>query len=164
MDTAAVIEQISAAFGATSLPAAALLVKDHCDECIDTYRLFWDVPHSFMTWQSAAARKGACMEAALLTPDAWRYYLPAMMIWCVRDTDNVDALVNNLVYQMTPRASRGREFFEERAPGFSVEQRRAIITFLEWYQQKEEAEWASIERDPSRAVSAAIEHWRARQG
>jgi hypothetical protein len=161
MENAAVIDEIRAAFRTTVLPASELLTKNHCSECIDTFRLFWDTPGSFMTWESAAAREGACMESALLTPTAWRYYLPAMLIWCVRDTAKVDALVDNLVYELTPKVGVDgkKTSFDERAPGFSTEQRRAITAFLEWCQQQEEAEWASIGGDPPREADAAIAYW-----
>jgi hypothetical protein len=162
MENAAVIDEVVAAFRTTVLPASALLIKNHCNECIDTFRLFWNTPGSFMTWESAAAREGTRVESALLTPAAWRYYLPAMLIWCVRDTDKVDALVENLVYELTPKVGvDGRKtWFEERAPGFSAEQRRAVTTFLEWCQRREIAEWASIGGDPPREAGAAIEYWR----
>ena len=87
-----------------------------------------------------------------------------MLVWCVRDTDKVDVLIDNLVHELTPRVGRGSDWFEPRSRGFSAEQRGAIVLFLEWYQKREQAEWASIATDPTGGVSGALEYWRRAAG
>jgi hypothetical protein len=160
MEAPQLIDEVSIAFRGTALPPATALLNEHCNECIETSRVFWDTPNSFIAWESAAERRGAYVEAALLTPEAWRYYLPALLIWCVRDTGQVDALLNNLAHELTPRADSGRDWFEPRSIGFSPEQRCAIVTFLEWYREHEQAEWASIGAEHPNEVAAAIDFWR----
>lgn len=156
-----VVQEIETAFSETSLPPEAMLMNNHCWECIETSRLFWNAPRSFATWQEAVRRAGARVEAALLTPQAWRYYLPALMIWCVRDTEEVDVLVDNLVNELTPPAGAGNEWFAPRARGFTTEQRRAICSFLAWYQAREESQWGALGSEPPSEVSSALDHWRA---
>jgi hypothetical protein len=159
MDGQDVIRTVEAAFERGDLPPAADLTNDHCNECIETYRQFWSEPHTFVTWQEAARRQGSCVEAALLAVGAWRYYLPTLIVWCVRDTDKVDALVDNLVHELTPPAPSDREWFGPRSVGFSADQRKAITHFLEWYQAKEKAEWASIGRESPDDAADAIRYW-----
>ena len=98
-------------------------------------------------------------ETALLTAAAWRYYLPALMTWCIRAPDAVDVLQDNLVYQLEPPAeSRGvPEWFEERATGFSDAQRTAILAYLHWYREREEARWAGAA--PPRHAYNALTYW-----
>jgi hypothetical protein len=154
-----VIRAIGDAFSGRALPAAAALVNDHCEECIETYRGFWSHPHTFVTWQEAARRPGSRIEAALLSVEAWQYYLPALMIWCVRDTDQVDALVDSLVHELTPPAPSNTEWFGPRSVGFTSDQRNAIAQFLEWYRERENAEWASLGREPPDDAADAIRYW-----
>jgi hypothetical protein len=159
MDPKLVMDAVAAAFRSTVMPPVTALVNNHCKECIGTFQAFWDEQKSFMSWQAAAERRGACIEAALLTPEAWRYYLPALIVWCVRDTRQVDVLVDNLVHELTPRPGADNAWFEPRAIGFSAEQRRAILSFLEWYQQREQAGWASIGAEPPGQARSAIKYW-----
>lgn len=159
MEARRVVRAIEKAFERSHLPPAGDLIKDHCDECIETYREFWSELHSFVSWREAAGRPGHCLEAALLTADAWRYYLPALIVWCVRDTTKVGALVENLVHQLTPPAPSDGEWFGARSVGFTAEQRSAIATFLEWYRAKEEAEWASIGGESPDDAADAIRYW-----
>jgi hypothetical protein len=160
MEDPALIRAVEEAFEEQRLPPAATMTNDHCDECIDTYRGFWNGPQSFMTWQEAARQPGSCVEASLLTADAWRYYLPTLIIWCVRDSERVDALVDNLVHELTPPAS-DTEWFRPRADGFSAEQREAIARFLRWYQARERLEWESICAAPPDHAGDAIRYWSA---
>jgi hypothetical protein len=98
-------------------------------------------------------------ETALLTAAAWRYYVPALMIWCIRAPETVDVIQDNLVYQLEPPAE-GRgvpEWFEERAIGFSEAQRAAIVAYLDWYREHEEAQWAEVA--PPRHVYNALTYW-----
>jgi hypothetical protein len=159
MESDDVIRAVTAAFERADLPSAADLTNDHCDECIETYREFWSEPRTFMIWQEAARRQGSYFEAALLSVEAWRYYLPTLIVWCVRDTDNVDALVENLVHELTPPPPSDSEWFGPRSVGFSADQRKAIAHFLDWYRDKEKAEWASIGREPPDDAAGATRYW-----
>ena len=157
--SADVVREIESAFSETSLPAAEALMNDHCEECVDTSRLFWNTSRSFVTWQEAALRPGSRVESALLTVEAWRYYLPALMIWCIRDPKRVDVLPGNLVHGLTPPAKAHLAWFAPRAAGFTAQQRRAVVSFLRWYQAREQAQWASIGAEPPDAAAAGVRYW-----
>jgi hypothetical protein len=134
-----VVRAVETAFEGGELPPAAELSNDHCSECIETYRRFWRQRRTFMTWQEAAQLRGSPIETALLSAEAWRYYLPALIVWCVRDTKRVDVLVDNLVHQLTPSGPSNWAWFGPRSVGFNADQRSAIVDFLRWYQEKRES-------------------------
>jgi hypothetical protein len=139
VDSGQLIGEIKDAFRGTEPPSAAALMNNHCEECAETSWAF-----SQKGWEDLASDVGSYQETALLTPDAWRYYLPTIMIWCLRDTDVVDALVDNTANQLTPPSVPYTEWFERRRHGFTDSQRRVIASFLEWcYEQ-----WSA--HDPSR--------------
>ena len=85
--------------------------------------------------------------------------MPALMIWCIRAPDSVDVIQDNLVYQLEPPDDqRGvPEWFDERAWGFSPEQRSAIVAYLNWYQTRDEARWDGTEAP--RHVYSALAYW-----
>jgi hypothetical protein len=100
-------------------------------------------------------------ETSILSPAAWRYSLPALMIWCIRAPETVDVIQDNLVYQLEPPDdSRGvPEWCNDRARGFSREQRSAIVADLDWYRERDEARCDGTE--PPRHVYNALTYWAA---
>ena len=146
---------IEAAFSGVPRPAPEALLNQHCCECAET-----SAAYAGKTWQDISLDDLlAGRETALLSPAAWRYYLPAMMIWCIRAPEVVDVIQDNLVFQLEPPAE-GRgvpEWFAERATGFSEEQRVAITAFLHCYREIEEARWEGTE--PPRHVYNALRYW-----
>jgi hypothetical protein len=159
MEGQEVVRAVELAFEGGDVPPAAELVNDHCAECVETYRRFWSSPRGFVRWQEAAQRRGSPVETALLSPEAWRYYLPALIVWCVRDTKKVDVLVDNLVHQLTPGGPSNWGWFGPRSVGFTADQQRAIVHFLRWHQEKERAGWASLGGESPDRAAAAIRYW-----
>ena len=154
-----IVQLIAAAFAASERPAPAALRNDHCCECSATSDAYGGRPWTEITLQDV--QRGG--ETALLSAAAWRYYLPAVMIWCITAPDAVDVIQDNIVYQLEPPAD-GRgvpEWFSQRAPGFSDAQRAAIVAYLEWYREREEAQWPA--GTAPRHVYNALEYWKARQ-
>jgi hypothetical protein len=99
-------------------------------------------------------------EPALLTATAWRYYLPAMITWCVREPDALDVLPDYLVWQLEPpEPEKSDEWFKERASGFTPAQRGVIVEYLEWYREREEAEYSGFQMEPPPHVYRALEYW-----
>ncbi len=157
-DVQQVIDQLTAAFSDVAQPAADALMNHHCCECLETSSAFGGKPWADISLDNLLAGR----ETALLTAEAWRYYLPAMIIWCIRAPDTVDVIQDNLVYQLEPPHTEGgsvREWFEERAVGFNQEQRNAIVAYLEWYRSREEADWAALGGKPPDHVYSALEFW-----
>jgi hypothetical protein len=86
MEGRTVLERVEAAFTGVAKPPHEALMNHHCCECLETSKAFrgaawWDVNLE----QLLAGR-----ETALLTVEAWRYYLPAVIAWSARDPRAVD--------------------------------------------------------------------------
>ena len=136
-------------------PDPEALFNDHCCECVEVSAAYGGKRWKDISLDDILVGR----ETALLTAAAWRYYLPALMIWCIRAPDAVDVIQDNLVYQLEPPAE-GRgvpEWFEERATGFSEAQRAAILAYLHWSREREEAQWAGAE--PPRHAYNALTYW-----
>ncbi len=154
-----IVDEVSAAFADVTQPAADLLMNHHCCECLETSSAFAGKPWTEISLDDLLAGR----ETALLTVAAWRYYLPAMITWSVRAPDTVDVIQDNLVYQLEPPHPEGgsvREWFEPRSRGFTEEQRRAIVAYLEWYRDRIDAHWARAGGESPRHVHRALEFWR----
>ena len=151
----AIVRQIQEAFAATELPPPETMINNHCCECADVSAAFAGKRWPEVTLDDVMRGR----EIALLTPAAWRYYLPAFLTWTIRAPETVDVLQDNLVYQLEPpRDGQGvPEWFNERAVDFSAEQRRAIVGFLEWYRDRDEPNWPTGEAPGH--VYNALTHW-----
>ena len=49
--------------------------------------------------------------------------------------------------------------FKERASGFTPAQRGVIVEYLEWYREREEAEYSGFQMEPPPHVYRALEYW-----
>jgi len=158
-DPQAILAEVAAAFPSAPVPARDALLNHHCCECIEVSEAFGCKPWPAITLDDL--RAGA--ETALLTPAAWRYYLPAVITWCVRAPDAVDVIQDNLVYQLEPPEPTDQEslheWFRQRAVGFSEEQRQVIRSYLEWYGERQEADCLALALEPPMSVYRALEHW-----
>jgi len=100
----------------------------------------------------------------LLTPRAFRYYLPAYMIGCVDSFYDVDVVLDSVLFNLTPpEPRRGWEwnFFRERAEQFNEQERDAITSFLELMDRYQRADWANEENESLRdRVKPALDFWR----
>ena len=156
-DIAATIREITEAFADTPYPGREALFNDHCCECAEVSESYAGKTWKEITLEDVLGGR----ETALLNAAAWRYYLPALMIWCIRAPDTVDVIHDNLVFQLEPPdAQRGvAAWFDERAHGFSRAQRSAISAYLEWSLDYCEEQWPGGE--PSRHARNALAYWRA---
>jgi len=149
-----VIDQVHAAFKNVPLPSKDALWNNHCCECSETSEAFGARPWSEISLEELLSGR----ETALLSEAAWRYYLPSMIIWCIRAPDVVDVIQDNLVYQLAPPETQKEwawKWFMPRASGFNREQCQAIVAFLNWYQERQEENWAGIGATlPDHAVRA----------
>jgi hypothetical protein len=162
MDAREVVELVTAAFRETTVPPADLLLNQHCCECLETSEAFAGKPWTDISLEQLLVGR----ETALLTPEAWRYYLPAVILWCVRAPDVVDVIQDNLVYQLTPPTEDGGVpgWFEPRARGFDAAQRHAIVAYLEWSRERLEASWTRFGGTPPDDIYRALEFWRKPDG
>jgi hypothetical protein len=154
-DAEAIVQLIHRAFADVPQPATEALINRHCCEYLETSEAYGGKRWTDVALDDVMAGR----ETALLTAAAWRYYLPAVMTWCIRAPKAVDVIMDNLVNQLQPPVD-GRgvpEWFNERAIGFSDDQRSAIVAYLDWYRKLEELEWAGAE--PPRDVYDALAFW-----
>jgi hypothetical protein len=74
----------------------------------------------------------------------------------------LDIRCDYLVYELEPPVPpKADEWFAERISGFSEEQRRVIVAYLEWYREREEAEYALLEMPTPVHVHRALAYWNA---
>jgi hypothetical protein len=157
-DPEALVRQVSAAFPVEPRPPQEALFNNHCDECIEVSNAFGGRPWPEISLSDLLAGG----ETALLTPAAWRYYVPVMITWCVREPEAVGVIGDNLVYQLEPpEPGMQDEWFEERRDGFSEGQRQTFVAYLDWYRERQEAEYVALEMEPPRHVYRALTHWTA---
>jgi hypothetical protein len=96
IDGEQIVAQVVAAFPSEPLPPKEALLNPHCCECVEVSEAFGYKPWPTVTLEDL--RAGG--ETALLTAIAWRYYLPAVITWCIRAPEVVDVIQDNLVYQL----------------------------------------------------------------
>jgi hypothetical protein len=98
----------------------------------------------------------------LLTPSAFRHYLPAYIMATI-DAPDSEALRDFVVFNLAPpRRPTGRnaDFFQARAGQFSTAEREAIRSFLELMDERRSAEWRSQGAEPPESpIRAAIDYW-----
>jgi hypothetical protein len=99
----------------------------------------------------------------LLTPAAFRYYLPSFMIGYIDSYYELDAARDAVLFNLTPPKGRsGAEwnFFWERAQLFNEQEIEAIRAFLTLVERYERADWASEGIEPPEdRVGPAIAFW-----
>lgn len=159
MDAETLLARLAAAFPSEPVPDRDALFNGHCCECVEVSEAFGYKPWPAITLDELRAGR----ETALLTATAWRYYLPAVIAWCIREPNVVDVIEDNLVYQLEPPEPSDdpplHEWFWQRAVGFSEGQRLVILDYLNWYRQRLEADWRPFKAKPPQHVYRALAHW-----
>lgn len=78
----------------------------------------------------------------LLTPEAFRFYAPALMIAALLHHDQIGTVTDNLIFCLTPQAQEQinnyfagefNDYFSRRAAAFSPVEKTAILTFLDTF-------------------------------
>ena len=118
------------------------------------------------TWQNVdlaflqkyAERADVSATLTFMSPEAFRYYLPAFLLVVAEHFGEVDVLVQTVISSITPRRDQSDrtlvEFVRKRLEGFTLEQRQAIRLFLEYMKREHGQEYLFGELD------AALEHWK----
>lgn len=118
-------------------------------------------------WASISPRTVLQYKDALplLTPAAFRYYLPAYLIACLEAPEEIDVAWDNVIFNLTPpkQQERLQREFRARTEEFTVHQVEALVAFLEFVNEREQAEsgqpgMAALED----RVRPALEYWKAR--
>jgi hypothetical protein len=160
----AVRRRIVAAFAAARYPGDDNIGYDktgehlECKQVADYFRgtRWQDVDLAFLRKYGERADASACLT--FMSPEAFRYYLPAFLLVVAESFDEADLLVQTVVSSITPRRDQSNralvEFVRKRLEGFTSEQREAIRLFLEYMKREHAQEYLFGELD------TALEHWK----
>lgn len=69
----------------------------------------------------------ACL--IMMTPEAFRYYLPAYMLICIQDYEEADVSYETLFYKLT-KGMYGENFFEDRLECLADNAKKVISEFI----------------------------------
>jgi hypothetical protein len=89
----------------------------------------------------------------LLTPAAFRFFLPAYLLACLEAEQDLDTAPLNVVLSLTPPAGVTAAF-ADRAAAFTAAEASAICAYLETA--------PNLEGLPDASVARALHYWRAR--
>ena len=149
---------IDAAFGAAAYPGDNRLVYDTSGrhlECNDVAAFYRG-----RRWQQVTAADLAEHQESIhfLSPEAFRYYLPAYLKAAVTDYQDADLVPEILVSALTPPADAAlQSYFEQRAQPLSVEQAGVVRAVLEFLQRVHGEDF--FENEPQQALDA---YWAVR--
>lgn len=81
-------------------------------------------------------------DVFLLTPEAFRFYAPALMLAALLHHEQVGTVTDNLIFCLTPQsqeqinnyhAGEYHDYFSRRAAAFSTPEKVAILAFLDTF-------------------------------
>lgn len=155
---------IRGAFASAPQPAPVDVQNDHCPECQATAACF-----AGKRWQdvTVATLLDPRPSPALLTPAAFRYYLPAFMIGCIEAPRALDVIPNDVIGQLAPPNAKTTGRTGDCLHDITVPQAAAILSFLRIFEMRERIENAASEETlewahVSRPLARAIAYWTAR--
>lgn len=130
MKKESVISLIEKAFADLPHPGDTLL-HSSCQDDTDI-RPFYGI----QDWREASSQMIEREDAALcfFSPAAFRYFLPAYLIWTLNNYDTSESpTVNSTIYSLDPTSARAdlQPFMRSKYSLLSQAQRHAVIAFLE---------------------------------
>ena len=135
MDAAAFIKRLFAAFAEAPRPSKDEITPHRCLECDDVAARLAAHSHAEVPDEDLYFLGDSL---PLLSPKAFRYYLPSYVAFCMTHRDSgVDGLIN---YSLAPSSSLD-EGERDRFAYFSPEERSVIAEFVEYRASLEEAEF-----------------------
>ena len=164
LSEAAVRDRINAAFANARYPGDDNIGYDktgehlECKQVADHFRgTSWqDVDLAFL--RKYGEHADVSVALTFMSPEAFRYYLPAFLLVVAERFGEADLLVKTVISSLTPRRDQSNralvEFVRKRLEGFTPEQREAIRLFLEYVKREHGQEYLFGELD------AALEHWK----
>jgi hypothetical protein len=151
------------AFPVDVAPPLDQLQNNHCLECSEVAATFSGKPWSEVSISDLDRNLGV----PLMTPAAFRYYLPALMLRCMEARRELDTVPDAVVGRLAPRGGRLAASDADALAGFTRQQVLAILSFLRWSEAQEKLEWSkpgwsteAVDAVPADKVLArAIRHW-----
>jgi hypothetical protein len=156
---------IRAAFASIAEPSPADMQNDHCPECQETSARF-----AGQRWEDitvATLLLAPKPSIGLLTPAAFRYYLPALMVRCIEAPRALDVMPDAVIGKLSPPNAKATGRTGERLRDFTAPQAAAILSFLRVFEMRERIENAAseetLESAPVRKpLARAIKYWTTR--
>jgi hypothetical protein len=132
-----VVRQIEAAFGGLDHPGDDKLLHPQCFDDMDI-EAFYGGPH----WRDVPSDLIAYENAALCfsSPEGFQFYLPAYLIWTLRNYEGESASVLHTLYSLDPgqAGDKLRAFQISKFGLLTPEQRRTIVDFLGLFRDHED--------------------------
>jgi hypothetical protein len=154
---------IRSAFASTPYPGDDRLVTDDGGRDPETRDVAKMLSGQRWDQVSLDTLRARAESLPLLTPEAFRYYLPAYMLGVFEHWNDVDVVRDSVLYNLTPpneRSGRKWEFFRTRADQFTPSEGAAIASFLRFMSDRYQADWAaSGMTPPTDRVAPALRYW-----
>ena len=118
--------KIEAAFSDVQPPASDNIIEHECQECREVERTFRN-----QNWRNIEPKKieWAYDKLPLFTPEAFLYFLPAFMIYSLREPES--QVCEFLIYGLT-RKKPTNEWWQERFSKLTEAQKSACSYILRW--------------------------------
>ncbi len=118
--------KIETAFSDVAPPASNNIIEHECQECRDVERNFRN-----QSWRNIEPEKikWAYDKLPLFTPEAYIYFLPAFMLYSLREPES--EVCEFLVYGLTNKKPTS-EWWQERYSKFTEAQKSACNYILRW--------------------------------
>lgn len=147
---ASAVEEIEAAFGGLAPPGDDALLHPQCRDDNDIAEFYgapdWrDLSDDFLVRNYAAP--------SFFSAEAFRYYLPAFMLWSLKNAESPEYLAEATLraFDPGPAGAPLHDFQASKFALFDSAQRRAVVAFLEAF--RGEAELGEI-------AQAALKYWK----
>jgi uncharacterized protein DUF6714 len=163
---AAVKASIHEAFASTPRPLDGDLVPtdpgedSECDEIAANFQ--------GKTWREVSTEtiQRHTDSLPLLTPSAFRYFLPAYMLASLGPASAgfhpVDVMNFVLFGLVPPESNEDPKYFMARARQFNLEERQAIASYLKLVAERQKAEWGgNVPKPKSDEFARAIHFWQS---
>lgn len=120
--------KIEEAFSDVEQPSSDNITNHNCPECRAVRRVFRN-----QSWRAIEPKKvyWAFGQLSLFTPEAFHYFLPAFMIYSLREPNS--DVCQFVVFALTLHRKQVRsEWWQKRIDKFTEEQKLACNLFLRW--------------------------------
>jgi hypothetical protein len=156
---------IRAAFARIDVPGPEEVRNDHCPECQETAARF-----ACMRWEEvtvATLLLAPKPSISLLTPAAFRYYLPALMLCCLEAPMELDVLPDAVIGNLSPPNGKATGLTGERLRDFTSAQGVAILAFLRVFELRQKMDSAASAdaldlAQVRKPLARAITYWTTR--
>lgn len=133
---------IEGAFSDVPCPGDNAIVSHQCWECDETVRAF-----KGKRWQDYRNRPLDLVgipnrdKFPLLTPEAFRYYVPLAMLAAVDFYEECDVLSDTVVFHLDPAAETLAGKYEARLSSFPAAELRVLLSFLQYMKEWHPADY-----------------------